>query len=168
MCDPNSTKIKSFYFTMKLKLFFSMMALAAMVFTGCNKQTELEINYGKTATVIGKVELSKDNSDNTPATNTKVYAKIEYSELITGENPVGNKTFETTTDTEGRYTLEIPVIDEGTDVTIYTKTNITNDGYYEGAETSVRDLTPDQTEFAQDMVMSFTSFNEDDNTQIYK
>lgn len=28
-----------------------MLAAAAIALTGCNKQTELEINYGKTATV---------------------------------------------------------------------------------------------------------------------
>lgn len=58
-----------------------MLAAAAIALTGCNKQTELEINYGKTATVKGKVILNDGTGTNKAGADIKVYAEISYSDL---------------------------------------------------------------------------------------
>lgn len=108
-----------------------MLAAAAIALTGCNKQTELEINYGKTATVKGKVILNDGTGKDKAGTNIKVYAEISYSDLVTqGSAAQGVKTFETITDAEGKYQFELPVTDNGTDVSIYTETVEVQNGYY--------------------------------------
>lgn len=89
-----------------------MLAAAAIALTGCNKQTELEINYGKTATVKGKVILDDGSGTDKAGTNIKVYAEINYSDLVAqGSAAQGVKTFETITDAEGEYQFELPVTD---------------------------------------------------------
>lgn len=130
---------------MRLKFFFSMLAAAAIALTGCNKdQTELEINYGKTATVQGKVTLVQSGQEDKAAADVKVYAQIAYADLVTinpWETPTGNKIFETKTDGEGKYSFELPVVDDGTTVNIFTESKSTEEGFYGSADATVTDLT---------------------------
>ena len=120
-----------------------MLAAAAIALTGCNKQTELEINYGKTATVQGKVTLVQSGQEDKAAADIKVYAQIAYADLVTtnyGETPEGNKIFETKTDGEGKYSFELPVVDGGTTVNIFTESKSTEEGFYGRADATVNNL----------------------------
>lgn len=123
---------------MRLKLFFSALAVAAIALTGCNKQTELEINYGKTGFLEGKVTLFDENGKSANvAKGVKVIAYIDYNNLVafdesktstwvdTNEDGIpdpneisysttkkendGEKKFETTTNENGEYKFELPV-----------------------------------------------------------
>lgn len=126
---------------MRLKLFFSALAVAAIALTGCNKQTELEINYGKTATLQGKVTIfDKDNSTSQVASGVKVYAEVSYSDMITTSTtgtPAGKKTFETTTDENGVYSFDIPVTDKrSTGIKLYTELKEIDGKFYMGEVTN--------------------------------
>lgn len=127
---------------MRLKLFFSALAVAAIALTGCNKQTELEINYGKTATVQGKVTLIQTGQEDKAAADVKVYAHIPYNQLVSNNNNTGNKLFETTTDSEGKYSFELPVIDGGTNVTIFTESKVTEDVIYNSGNSPMQRMLP--------------------------
>lgn len=127
---------------MRLKFFFSMLAAAAIALTGCNKdQTELEINYGKTATVKGKVTFLQTGQEDKAAADVKVYARIAYADLVTNNWLEGNKIFETKTDSEGKYSFELPVVDDGTNVNIFTESKNTEEGFYGRADATVTNLT---------------------------
>ncbi len=126
---------------MRLKLFFSALAVAAIALTGCNKQTELEINYGKTATLQGKVTIfDKDNSTSQVASGVKVYAEVSYKDMITTSTtgtPAGKKTFETTTDENGVYSFDIPVTDkQSTGIKLYTELKEIDGKFYMGEVTN--------------------------------
>lgn len=131
-----------------------MLAAAAIALTGCNKQTELEINYGKTGILEGKVTLFDENGKSANvAKGVKVIAYIDYNDLVAnkindlvwndsdGDNQFddgeiiveeinkndGEKKFETTTNENGEYKFELPVNE-----------NINNNG-----RTEVRIVTED-------------------------
>ena len=150
---------------MRLKFFFSMLAVAAIALTGCNKQTELEINYGKSGTIQGKVTIFKDNGTSEVAAGVKVFAKVPYSELITGEPTItinsggggtteksslnGDKIFEVKTNKDGIYKFEMPVIGETmNEIELYTeKKEIDGKLYYGTAQNVLRPQTPNATVF---------------------
>ncbi len=142
---------------MRLKLFFSALAVAAIALTGCNKQTELEINYGKTATVQGKVTLIQTGQEDKAAADVKVYAQIPYNQLVSNNNNTGNKLFETTTDSEGKYSFELPVIDDGTNVTIFTESKVTEDVIYNSGNSLVR-MLPNMA-YIRDLTMNVNSID---------
>lgn len=123
---------------MRLKLFFSALAVAAIALTGCNKQTELEINYGKTATLQGKVTIfDKDNSTSQVASGVKVYAEVAYADMISTTNPNGNKTFNTTTNEDGIYTFQLPVTETAYNngIRLYTELKEIDGKFYIGEAT---------------------------------
>lgn len=142
---------------MRLKLFFSALAVAAIALTGCNKQTELEINYGKTATVQGKVTLIQTGQEDKAAADVKVYAQIPYNQLVSNNNNTGNKLFETTTDSEGKYSFELPVIDNGTNVTIFTESKVTEDVIYNSGNSHVI-MLPNMA-YIRDLTMNVNSID---------
>ena len=126
---------------MRLKLFFSALAVAAIALTGCNKQTELEINYGKTATLQGKVTIfDKDNSTSQVASGVKVYAEVAYADMISTTNPNGNKTFNTTTNEDGIYTFQLPVTETeyNNGIRLYTELKEIEGKFYIGEATVLK------------------------------
>ena len=145
-----------------------MLAAAAIALTGCNKdQTELEINYGKSAIVKGKVLLKENASATAKAgANIKVYAQIEYSELVTTNTTLeGTKTFETTTDAEGKYQFELPVTDKGTDISsIYTETVEVENGYYKSTSSNrVTNCKPNIISYVDNIEITLTPYTNTSN-----
>lgn len=127
-----------------------MLAAAAIALTGCNKQTELEINYGKSGTVQGKVTIFKDNGTSEVAAGVKVFAKVPYEELITDapDDITGDKIFEAKTDNNGIYKFEMPVIDGTTSsFNLYTENKEIDGKFYYGTASADRPTTPNATVF---------------------
>ncbi len=135
-----------------------MLAAAAIALTGCNKdQTELEINYGKSAIVKGKVILNDGTSTTKAGANIKVYAQIKYADLVTTNTTLeGTKTFETITDTEGKYQFELPVKDNGTNISIYTETVEVENGYYASKTGNANNCKPNIISYVTDITLSLT------------
>lgn len=127
-----------------------MLAAAAIALTGCNKQTELEINYGKSGTVQGKVTIFKDNGTSEVAAGVKVFAKVPYKELITDapDDITGDKIFEAKTDNNGIYKFEMPVIDGAmSSFNLYTENKEIDGKFYYGTANATRPTTPNATVF---------------------
>ena len=135
-----------------------MLAAAAIALTGCNKdQTELEINYGKSAIVKGKVILNDGTSTTKAGANIKVYAQIKYADLVTTNTTLeGTKTFEAITDTEGKYQFELPVKDNGTNISIYTETVEVENGYYASKTENANNCKPNIISYVTDITLSLT------------
>ena len=127
-----------------------MLAAAAIALTGCNKQTELEINYGKSGTIQGKVTIFKDNGTSEVAAGVKVFAKVPYEKLITDAptGTTGDKIFEAKTDKDGIYKFEMPVIDESVPaIELYTENKEIDGKFYYGTANATRPTTPNATVF---------------------
>ena len=127
---------------MRLKFFFSMLAAA---------------NYGKSAIVKGKVILNDGTSTTKAGANIKVYAQIKYADLVTTNTTLeGTKTFETITDTEGKYQFELPVKDNGTNISIYTETVEVENGYYASKTGNANNCKPNIISYVTDITLSLT------------
>ena len=135
-----------------------MLAAAAIALTGCNKdQTELEINYGKSVDLRGHGIIKEETSTTKAGANIKVYAQIKYADLVTTNTTLeGTKTFETITDTEGKYQFELPVKDNGTNISIYTETVEVENGYYASKTGNANNCKPNIISYVTDITLSLT------------
>lgn len=125
----------------------------------------MEINYGKTATVKGKVILDDGSGTDKAGTNIKVYAEINYSDLVAqGSAAQGVKTFETITDAEGEYQFELPVTDNGTNVSIYTETVEVQNGYYASGYEDANGCKPNIIKYVADITLTLTKTTTDNSS----
>ena len=94
-------------------------AVCAVFFSCTPEQSKLTVDtFSQKATIVGKVTYDRgikwnsgvidSYSDWQPAAGVTVLARIAYSE-IGGSSAKGNYEIETKTDSNGKYTLEIPI-----------------------------------------------------------
>ena len=112
---------------MKNLINVAIIAIIATCFASCEKeQSSFEVaDIKTTANIRGTIlhNLGQDYNNGkyieniVPAANKKVYVEINNSELAPN-NPNGVTVFETTTNTNGEYSINIPVVYGGTEVTI--------------------------------------------------
>lgn len=105
----------------------AIMAILAICFASCEKeQSSFEIaDIKTTANIRGTIlqNLGQDFQDGkyieniVPAANKKVYVEINNSELAPN-NQNGVTIYETTTNANGEYNINIPVLYNGTSVTV--------------------------------------------------
>lgn len=164
------------------------VAVATLAFTSCSEeQTSLSINDipGK-AKIIGSFTYNDGqttsssttaNSDK-PVMNTTVYVKISNASLSPNSGN-GYTIFETTTNANGEYEIEIPAVETGTDVTIqaasfigkkYTTSTsgstttggnkiITKEGVYEANSITLSSIMPNDIIAAGKASYTFTAFD---------
>lgn len=106
---------------------WAAIMLAVATLTSCTKeQSELSIDDIKgRATIMGSLCYSEGQAFNNnqfeellqPAAGVTVAIKIANSSLDPNGNAQGMTTYETTTDSEGKYSIQIPVVDN-TQITI--------------------------------------------------
>lgn len=97
-----------------MKKLLLVAVLATLAFVGCKKQSELEFNDMKTATVYVTVNYNPGEhevngvivNDNLPYAEAQVVAKINYSEY--SDEAVGVKQVEATNLGEGKYEVKVP------------------------------------------------------------
>lgn len=140
---------------MKTKLFFSMLVMAVMALSGCSEdQTALQVNYENTGIVKGKVVFVEESWRERIGAGVIVYADIPYSTLGDDSSLDGDKHFETQTDGNGLFSLELPVGNGKTTLPgIIIKTqqvSLENEsGYYEAAISSVVQISKGVTTYLQ-------------------
>lgn len=165
-----------------------IVAIAALAFSSCSEdQTSLSINDipGK-AKIIGSFTYNDNQAVSStlpsatsvkPVMNMKVYVMISNKSLDPKDNAKGYTTYETTTDANGEYTIEIPAVETGTSVTIqgapfegkyYTTSStttttgsnpvVTKDGVYE-VNTITINAKPNDIIAAGKATYSFTAFD---------
>ena len=116
-----------------------MLVMAVMALSGCGEdQTALQVNYENTGIVKGKVVFVEESGRERVGAGVTVYADIPYSTLGDDSSLDGNKHFETQTDGNGLFSLELPVGNGKTTLSgIMIKTqqvSLENEsGYYEAA-----------------------------------
>lgn len=108
------------------KTFFVTAMACALVFVGCEKQSELNFNEIKgSAKVEGTVFYNEGDklddgviiSNNlVPASGQVVVVRVPYADYSAGAT--GDKTFEATVDAQGNYSIDIPVDLDGVNATI--------------------------------------------------
>lgn len=146
-----------------------MFVMAAMALSGCSEdQTALQINYENIGTVKGKV-VFVENGREKAAANVTVYADIPYSNLVTTSTTLsGDKHFETQTDANGVFTLELPVRENTSSlsVTIQTKSvPLENEtGYYTAVSQPVRVSAGEISYISSTLKMNYEELNWDLNT----
>lgn len=105
----------------------ALMAILAICFASCDKeQSSFEVaDIKTTANVRGTIlhNLGQDYNDGkyieniVPAAGKKVYVEINNSELAPSSQK-GVTVFETTTNSKGEYSINVPVVYGGTKVTV--------------------------------------------------
>lgn len=163
-------------------------AITALFFVSCSEdQTSLSIDdiQGK-ATLIGSFTYDDNQSTSSsstssatsekPVMNTTVYVKIANSSLDPKENATGYTVYETTTDANGEYKIEIPVVETGTEVTIQaesfvgkryestgfgsTNTTVTTkEGVYEVQEVTLSGIKPHDIKVVGKKKYHFTAYD---------
>lgn len=109
---------------MKKSVLFALMAVMAFCFTGCKEQSSFEVKDISTkATIMGKVIAitGRDKSYNDVKSNLSgktVVIEISNSDLSPNGNANGYTTLTVVTDTEGDYSIEIPTVRDGANVTV--------------------------------------------------
>lgn len=155
---------------MKTNLFLSMFVMAAMVLSGCSEdQTALQINYENTGTVKGKVVFVEESGRERAAADVTVYVDIPYSDLVTtNSNLSGDKHFETQTDANGVFTLDLPVKENTSSLYVIVQTKsvpLENEtGYYESASQYALISAGEVSYVSSKLQMAFTELNWDLNT----
>ncbi|WP_308756792.1 hypothetical protein [uncultured Bacteroides sp.] len=166
------------------------IAIVTVALSSCSEdQTSLSINdiQGK-ATIIGSFVYNDGQtyssstttpvSPDKPAMNVKMYVKIENSSLSPNNNAQGYTTFETSTDANGEYEIEIPAVENGVEVSIqaesfigkkYSTTSggttgignsvLTKEGVYEAAPIQLSGVKPNDIIAAGKKSYNFTSFD---------
>lgn len=135
---------------MKLKVFVAALMLSVFGLTACNDdQTELGVNYDKTAEVKGYVSLRSTNKQGNTiyesAKSLRVFALVSYADLTGDQNAEGEQRFETTTDNKGNYSFNIPATDNGISIKVFTDRidgtsyigSEVKEGYFETSEETV-------------------------------
>ena len=112
---------------MKKLMNIALMAILAISFASCEKeQSSFEVSDIKTTANIKGIilhNLGQDYSNGkyieniVPAANKKVYVEIKNSQLAPNSQK-GVTIFETTTNSKGEYSLNVPVVYGGTEVTV--------------------------------------------------
>lgn len=112
---------------MKKNCILALMAILALCFTSCQKeQSSFEVaDIQTTANVRGTIlqNFGQEYKDGkhiqnlTPAAGRKVYVEIQNSELAPDDQD-GVTVFETVTDGNGAYSIDVPVLYGGTTVTV--------------------------------------------------
>ena len=107
---------------------FAMLSLALMAMVGCSKeQSSLEIQDipGK-AKILGSFSYDAGQGYSNgvyvqlikPAANVKVVVKVDNSSLSPNGKATGYTYYETTTDEQGAYEVQVPAVDKGTIVMV--------------------------------------------------
>lgn len=169
------------------------IAIATVAFSSCTEdQTSLSINdiQGK-ATIIGSFVYNDGQtypgstttsvSSDKPAMNVKVYVKVSNASLSSNSNAKGYTTFETSTDANGEYEIEIPAVENGVEVSIQAESFIgrkystvsgsttgignsflTEEGVYEATPIQLSEVKPNDIIAAGKKSYTFTSFDHTD------
>lgn len=131
-----------------------MLVMAVMALSGCSEdQTALQVNYENTGIVKGKVVFVEESGRERVGAGVTVYADIPYSTLGNNGNLKGNKHFETQTDGNGLFSLELPVGNGNTtipvEITIQTQqVSLENEsGYYQATNLSPVEISKGVTTY---------------------
>lgn len=113
------------------KLFASLFVALSLLLVGCKpEQSEMTLDQLTTKAVVAGtivydagVDINSDNqyqvNQIVPAAERTIYVEIPYSQYGNATNQ-SNKIFETTTDSVGAYSIEIPTTPKGLDVNSVT------------------------------------------------
>lgn len=163
------------------------VVIATLAFTSCSEeQTSLSIDDipGK-AKIIGsftfndgqRTSSSSTSNVDKPVANQTVYVKIQNASISPSHTGNGYTTFETTTNANGEYEIEIPAVETGVTVIIQgapfigkkysTSSNTitggttitTKDGVYEATPITLNSVTPNDIIAAGKTIYGFTAFD---------
>ena len=110
-----------------MKKLLLVAVVAMLAFVGCKKQSELDFNNMKSATVYVSVKYNPGAhmvngeivNENLPYSNAQVVARISYSEY--SDEAVGVKQVEAKNMGDGKYEVQIPAGQKPIDAEIYVR-----------------------------------------------